>query len=272
MTNTKTNTKDFDIKAQLENGVKAILTSDNYKNWLDTASKFHTYSFNNQVLILMQKPEASRVAGFSTWKNMKRWVKKGEKAIKVIAPCPHKKTVEDVDQQTGEVVEKTISWTSFKVVNVFDVSQTDGEPLPEVAPKALTSDVDGYGELVEKLRKSTDAPIEFGQIDGSAKGYYTPGAHTITVKEGMEQAQTIKTMVHEIAHSLMHQEGCKLSREVKEIQAESVAYIVASHIGLDTGDYSFPYIAGWAGTTDIKALTTQMTEISKTAQQIIALL
>lgn len=269
MTDTKINGIE-EIKNKLEQGVANILNTDNYKAWLDTASKFHNYSFNNQILIAMQKPEATRVAGFSTWKTMERHIKKGEKAIKIIAPIPHKYTYLTKDKDGNETEEER-QWYSFKVVNVFDISQTDGKELPSIAPKLVTENVENFGAIVEALKKATTAAIIFEAIDSDTmNGYYDGLLHTVHVKNTMPEAMQVKTLVHEIAHSLMHKGDGTTDRNIKEMQAESVAYIVSNYLGIDTSDYSFNYVAGWSGATDTKALRNEMAKITDTAKTIIA--
>ena len=267
-TNTKTNAIE-EIKAKLEQGITDVMTSDNYRTWLDTISKFHNYSFNNQILITMQKPEATRVAGFSTWKSMERHINKGEKAIKIIAPIPHKYTVLTKDHDGNETEEEK-QWCTFKVVNVFDISQTSGKELPSMMPKHVTEEVENFADIVEALKKATSATIVFEAMDGeTANGYYHNTEHSIHVKNTMSEAMQIKTLAHEIAHSIMHHNDVDTERNVKEMQAESVAYIVSNYLGIDTSDYSFNYVAGWSGEKDTKTLKAEMSKITDTAKKII---
>lgn len=271
MTNTKTNAID-EIKAKLEQGITDVMTSDNYRAWLDTISKFHKYSFYNQILITMQKPEATRVAGFNTWKSMERHINKGEKAIKIIAPIPHKytKLVKDVH---GNETEEELTWCSFKVVSVFDISQTSGKELPSMMPKQVTEEVENFADVVEALKKATSATIVFEPMDGeTANGFYHCTSHEIHVKNTMPEAMQIKTLAHEIAHSIMHHNDMETDRNIKEMQAESVAYIVSNYLGIDTSDYSFNYVAGWSGEKDTKTLKAEMSKITDTAKKIINLL
>lgn len=248
------------ITQKLEEGLESLLNSDNWTAYLDTLSRFHHYSFNNCVLILMQCPEASRVAGYKKWQEFGRQVRKGEKAIQILAPVPHKKVVQDGDE------EKVIRWNTYRVVSVFDVSQTDGDDLPEIC-RTLTDGVDGYEDMIRRLTDYSAVPVVFEAINGSTKGYYSKADNKIAVKENMSQAQTIKTLVHEIAHSLMHADSDK-DRSTKEIEAESVAYTVCQHFGIETGEYSFGYLASWSG-GDRDALKKSMAAIQQTADKII---
>lgn len=259
-----------DIKAitdQLEKGVQEVFTSDKYMEYLNFMSKFTDYSFNNIVLILMQKPDASLVAGYKAWqKKFNRYVRKGEHGITILAPCPHKKEVETED---GEV--KEISWTSFRAVTVFDISQTDGEAIPTGCVEKLTGEVEHYTELLKKLEAVAPVPVAYENIEGGANGYYSQKEQRIVVQEGMSEAQTVKTLVHEISHAILHSkdgEEKEANRSTREVQAESVAYTVCSMLGLDTSDYSFGYVAGWSTGKDIKELNASMEVIRKTAKDI----
>lgn len=258
-----------DIKAiteQLEQGVKDVFTSDKYIEYLRFMSKFTSYSFNNTMLIFLQKPDASLVAGYKSWQQKGRQVRKGEKGITILAPCPHKKEVETED---GE--KQTISWTSFRAVSVFDVSQTDGEELPTGCVTKLTGEVEGFTELIEKLESVSPVSVSYENIKGTANGYYSHKEQRIVIQEGMSQQQTVKTLVHEISHAILHSEEGEAKdadRNTREVQAESVAYTVCSMLGLDTSDYSFGYVAGWSSTREIKELNESMEVIRKTAKDI----
>lgn len=259
-----------DIKAiteQLEQGVKEVFTSDKYIEYLRFMSKFTSYSFNNTMLIFLQKPDASLVAGYKSWQQKGRQVRKGEKGITILAPCPHKKEVETED---GE--KQTISWTSFRAVSVFDVSQTDGEELPTGCVTKLTGEVEGFTELIEKLESVSPVSVSYENIKGSANGYFSNAEKRIVIQEGMSQQQTVKTLVHEISHAILHDseegEEKEAGRNTREVQAESVAYTVCSMLGLDTSDYSFGYVAGWSSTREIKELNESMEVIRKTAKDI----
>lgn len=259
-----------DIKAitdQLEQGVKDIFTSDKYIEYLTFMSKFTNYSFNNIVLILMQKPDASLVAGYKAWQSkFKRQVRKGEHGITILAPCQHKKEVETEEGDTKE-----ISWTSFRAVTVFDISQTDGEAIPTGCVQMLTGEVENYRDLIEKLEAVAPVPVAYENIEGGANGYYSRKENRIVIQEGMSQQQTIKTLVHEISHAILHNkegEEKEADRNTREVQAESIAYTVCSMLGLDTSDYSFGYVAGWSTGKNIKELNASMEVIRKTAKEI----
>lgn len=259
-----------DIKAiteQLEQGVKEVFTSDKYIEYLQFMSKFTSYSFNNTMLIFLQKPNASLVAGYKSWQQKGRQVRKGEKAITILAPCPHKREVETED---GEA--KEITWTSFRPVSVFDVSQTDGEDIPTSCCEMLNGEVEGYAELIAKLESISPVPVGYENIKGGANGYYSNAEKRIAIQEGMSEAQTIKTLVHEISHAILHDsedgEEKEADRRTREVQAESVAYTVCSMLGLDTSDYSFGYVAGWSTGKEIKELNASMEVIRQTAKDI----
>lgn len=252
------------ITEKLEQGLKNLLDSESWKEYLKTLSRFHQYSFNNCILIKMQYPEASRVAGYKTWQSMGRQVRKGEKAISILAPCPHKKTIE-VEKEDGTIELKAVSFTTYRAVNVFDIKQTDGKELPTVC-NSLTGDVEGYERLRKVLAGVAPVPVEDEDIKGGAHGYYSFTDSRIAIKRGMSEAQTIKTTVHEIAHSMMH--GANCDREQAEVEAESVAYTVCQYLGIDSGDYSFGYLAGWSD-GNMDALKKSLAAIQKTAHTII---
>ena len=280
-----------EITDKLEEGLKELFESEKYKTYLSTMSKFHNYSFNNTLLIAMQKPEATLVAGYKAWqKNFERHVNKGEKAIRILAPAPYKIKEErdKLDPVTGEMmfdengmpqkeqVEVTIP--AFRAVSVFDVSQTDGKPIPELEAQELLSTVEGYEDFVQALMNVAPIPIGFEDIPGDSKGYFHTEEKRIAVQENMSESQTLKTMVHEVAHSMLHnkeinrddliEEPAK-DRNTKEVEAESVAYTVCQHFGIDTSDYSFGYIAGWSSGKDMKELKSSLDTIRKTASELI---
>lgn len=280
-----------EITDKLEEGLKELFESEKYKTYLSTMSKFHNYSFNNTLLIAMQKPEATLVAGYKAWqKNFERHVNKGEKAIRILAPAPYKIKEErdKLDPVTGEMmfdengmpqkeqVEVTIP--AFRAVSVFDVSQTDGKPIPELEAQELLSTVEGYEDFVQALMNVAPVPIGFEDIPGDSKGYFHTEEKRIAVQENMSESQTLKTMVHEVAHSMLHnkeinrddliEEPAK-DRNTKEVEAESVAYTVCQHFGIDTSDYSFGYIAGWSSGKDMKELKSSLDTIRKTASELI---
>ena len=269
------------ITETLEEGVRAVFPSHEYREYLNFLSKFHDYSYNNVILIKMQLPSASLVAGYGDWlKKHHRYVRKGEKAIRILAPTPYKKKKEmDVIDEHGnkskEEVEVLVP--CFKIVNVFDVSQTEGEPLPSLGVDELDGTVEQFDTFMDALVAASPAPIGFENIPGSAHGYYDHVERRIAIQEGMPQLQTVKTGVHEVAHAILHAwpEGGKKpkdgpDRHTKEVQAESVAYTVCQHYGLETSDYSFAYIAGWSSGRDVKELKESLCVIRQTAHDLIA--
>ena len=280
-----------EITDKLEEGLKELFESEKYKTYLTTMSKFHNYSFNNTLLIAMQKPEATLVAGYKAWqKNFERHVNKGEKAIRILAPAPYKIKEErdKLDPVTGEMmfdengmpqkeqVEVTIP--AFRAVSVFDVSQTDGKPIPELEAQELLSTVEGYEDFVQALMNVAPVPIGFEDIPGDSKGYFHTEEKRIAVQENMSESQTLKTMVHEVAHSMLHNkeinrddlmEAPAKDRNTKEVEAESVAYTVCQHFGIDTSDYSFGYIVGWSSGKDMKELKSSLDIIRKTSSELI---
>ena len=277
-----------EITERLEQGVKDIFTSEMYTKYLLTMSKFHNYSFNNTLLIAMQRPDATLVAGYNAWKNkFNRYVKKGEKGIQIIAPAPVKEREEreKIDKDTGltvlnengepeiEVVERVIP--RFRVTTVFDYAQTDGEPLPTLEVNELTARVKDYTLLKEAIEQVSPVPIRFGEIEGSAKGYYSHMDKEICVRADMGESQTIKTMIHEVAHAMLHdsdqmkQRGEEKDQLTKETEAESIAFTVCSVLGIDTSDYSFPYVASWASGKEMKELKDSMDTIRLTAADFL---
>ena len=279
-----------EITDRLEEGLKELFESEKYKSYLSTMSKFHNYSFNNTLLIAMQKPEATLVAGYQAWqKNFNRHVNKGEKGIRILAPAPYKIKEErdKLDPVTGEVMldkdgmpqteEVEIKIPAFRAVSVFDVSQTDGEPIPELEAKELLSTVEGYEDFVKAVTYVAPAPIGFEDIPGDSKGYFSTEENRIAVQEGMSESQTLKTMVHETAHSMLHSKEVNKEdilapskdRNTKEVEAESIAYTVCQHFGIDTSDYSFGYIAGWSSGKDMKELKSSLDTIRRTSSELI---
>lgn len=274
-----------EVTEMLENGVKEVFTSERYKEYLNFVSKFYNYSHNNTLLIMLQNPEASFVASYTDWhKKHNRHIKKGEKGIKIIAPSPYKVKVEVPvydENKTPVVVDgkpltevKEIQKLGFKVVSVFDVSQTDGEPfiVPDFGNKELEADIEDYSALFEAISSTTAFDIKFDDIKGRVKGLCSYDAKTITINNGMSQAQNIKTLLHEVAHSRLHDPNKgfdRPSRDKREVQAESVAFVVANKLGLDTSEYSFDYIAGWSSNQEIKELKESLEVIQKEASAMI---
>ena len=277
-----------ELTDKLEQGLQDLFNSNSYCNYLRTMSKFHNYSFNNTLLIAMQKPDATLVAGYKAWqKNFERHVNKGEKAIRILAPAPYKIKEErdKIDPVTQELLldkdgnpqkeEVEITIPAFRAVSVFDVAQTDGKPIPELAAKELLSDVEGYQDMIRAVEAISPVPIELEEIAGDSKGYYDREAKRIAVQENMSESQTLKTMIHEVVHSKLHSkeveqdEQMKKDRNTKEVEAESIAYTVCQHFGIDTSDYSFGYIAGWSSGRDTKELRASMDTIRRTASELI---
>ena len=280
-----------EITDRLEQGITELFDSERYKEYLRVMSKFHNYSFNNTLLIAMQKPDASLIAGFTAWKNQfQRNVKKGEKGIKIIAPSPFKikQEAEKIDPQTQKPVigrdgkpvteEKEITIPAYKVVSVFDVSQTEGKELPDIAVDALTGDVEQYSDFFAALEKTSPVPIGFEKIEGGAHGYYHLEDKRIALDEGMSELQTLKTAIHEIAHAKLHdidlnapkdEQQPRVDRRTREVEAESVAYTVCQHYGLDTSDYSFGYVAGWSSGRELAELKSSLETIRSAAADII---
>ena len=278
-----------EITDKLEAGLKELFESEKYKSYLSTMSKFHNYSFNNTLLIAMQKPEATLVAGYQAWqKNFERHVNKGDKAIRILAPAPYKIKEErdKLDPVTGEMMfdengmpqkeETEVTIPAFRAVSVFDVSQTDGKPIPELEVNELLSTVEGYEDFVQALMNISPVPIAFEDIPGDSKGYFSTAEKRIAVQENMSESQTLKTMVHEVAHSRLHDKEVNQSmdipvkdRNTKEVEAESVAFTVCQHFGIDTSDYSFGYIAGWSSGRNMKELKSSLDTIRKTASELI---
>ena len=280
-----------EITDRLEQGISELFESDRYREYLSIMSRFHNYSFNNTVLIAMQKPDASLIAGFNAWKNdFGRNVKRGEKGIRIIAPSPFKvkKEMEKIDPKTQRPVigrdgkpvteEKEITIPAFKVVSVFDVSQTEGRELPNLAVDALTGNVEKYKDFFAALEKTSPVPVGFEKIEGGAHGYYHLEEQRIALNEGESQLQSLKTLIHEIAHAKLHsidlnipldEQPNRPDRRTREVEAESIAYTVCQHYGLDTSDYSFGYVAGWSSGKELTELKNSLETIRSTAAEII---
>ena len=280
-----------EITDRLEQGIAELFDSERYKEYLKVMSKFHNYSFRNTVLIAMQKPDASLVAGFSAWKNnFERNVMKGQKGIKIIAPSPYKikQEMQKIDPHTQKPIigkdgkpvteEKEVTIPAYKVVSVFDVSQTEGKELPDIAVDELTGDVDRYKDFFAALEKTSPVPIAFENIEGGSHGYYHLEDKRIAINEGMSELQTLKTTIHEIAHAKLHdidlnapkdEQQPHVDRRTREVEAESVAYTVCQHYGLDTSDYSFGYVAGWSSGRELSELKSSLETIRSAAAEII---
>lgn len=279
-----------EITDKLEQGIKELFESERFKEYLRTMSKFYNYSFNNTLLIAMQKPEATYVAGYTSWqRNFDRQVMKGEKGIKILAPAPYKaqEEREKIDPLTqkpvigadGKAVTETVEVLrpAFKVVSVFDVSQTDGKELPDIIVDELKGTVENYEAFFDALKQESPVPISFEDIPGGAKGFFSPVESRIAIQEGMSEIQTVKTAIHEIAHAKLHAvkpdekaaPEDKKDRHTKEVEAESVAYTVCQRYGIETSDYSFGYIAGWSSGKETKELKSSLDTIRKTAAEMI---
>lgn len=276
--------KTNEVIKRLEQGIKDVFNSDKFRNYLKTMSKFHNYSFNNSLLIYMQKPDATLVAGFNSWKkNFKRFVKKGEKGIQILAPAIYKQKVEmekldpktqkpilnDDGKPVTEVVE--IEKPFFKPVYVFDISQTDGEPLPQLTEE-IKANVENFKTFFKALEKVSPFPIEKEEITSGAKGYCDPVNKRIAIKEGLSEAHMIKTAIHEISHAILHSDlenGDNKTSRTREVEAESIAFIVADHFGIDTSSYSFAYIASWSSDKELNELKESLNTIQKTANSLI---
>lgn len=274
-----------EITDKLEQGVHDLFESEKYKAYLSSMSKFHNYSLNNTILISMQKPDASLVAGYQSWKkNHGRQVRRGEKGIKIIAPAPYKVKMEQdmIDPKTKKAVldadgkpkKETVEVErpSFRIATVFDVSQTEGKELPTLGAEELVGSVDGYSRFLTALEQTSPVQVGFGQIDGAAKGYFHTAENRIAIREGMSEIQTVKTLIHEMAHATLHagKEKDNFDARTKEVQAESVAYTVCQHYGIETSDYSFGYIAGWSSGKETAELKASLEMIRSTASDLIS--
>lgn len=275
-----------EITTKLEKGVKDIFTTDGYQKYLCFCAKLPRYSVNNQILIMLQRPDATMCQSFSGWKEMNRFVKKGEKGIRILAPSPYKTEREqDKTDEAGNVImgangepvkEKVeVTVNAFKPVSTFDISQTEGDPVPTVGVSELTGSVDGYEALLTAIKEVVPVPISFEQIDSGAKGYFHLEENRIVVQEGMSEAQTVKTLLHEASHQALHSReamdasGDKKSKNQKETEAESVAYVVCQHYGIDTSDYSFAYVATWSADKEVPELKASLDTIRRTASDLI---
>lgn len=275
-----------ELTDQLETGIRELYASGRYAEYLAAMSQFHHYSFGNALLILFQFPTASRVAGYNTWKKLGRQVKRYEKGIKILAPCPYQRAVEQdqKDPETGQTLygpdgkplreTRYIPVTHFKAATVFDISQTEGRELPNIGVSELSGDVSDFSALYTRLKALSPLPVEEDHVPSTAKGYTSFIEQRIVLRPGMSQAQTIKTLVHEIAHAKLHDpdilEGAQRPRREKEVEAESVAYVVCQHFGLDTSEYSFGYVAGWSQGRELAELKASLDRIHSTAGEIIS--
>jgi len=258
------------ILETLENGIRDVFNSEKYKNYLDFCSKFHNYSFNNIILILSQCPNAKMWASYATWKSLKMPVRKGEKGIRILVPIPFnyekKKDSDDEDEEETIIVKGV----RFKVGHVFDVSQVEGE-IPELVDD-LNLNPEYLDLIIDELIQNSTVPISYDPFlkKGDSNGYYNPITDAIALRKNMSSLQTFKTLIHETAHSILHNKNCKdYSRRECEVQAESVAYVVSATLGIDVSDYSFGYIASWSEGKDLKELRSSLSVIEKTSKEII---
>ena len=283
----ETDARVAELTDKLENGIKELYANGSYERYITSMAKFHQYSYRNALLILFQCPHASQVAGYGTWAQLGRQVKKGEKGIQILAPCNFQRVVEldRVDPKTGQTlygpdgkpltVKEYASPNRFKIAHVFDLSQTEGQELPPITPPPLTGDVEDYTGIYNRLTAISPLPVVQEDFPRNAYGYSSYTENKIVVKPGLSQVQTIKTLVHEIAHGKRHQpkdllmEQTPAEKRQKEIEAESIAYVVCQHFGIDTSDYSFAYIAQWSRDEELTVLKTSLDVIHSTAGEII---
>ncbi len=275
-----------EITDSIESGIQELFQSERYAEYLRTMSRFHKYSVNNTLLIFMQKPDATRVAGFNKWRDQfERHVKKGERGITIIAPAPFKKKIEqdkldpDTHQpmvdENGQIIteEKVIQIPMFRPAKVFDVSQTEGKPLPQLAAD-LTGNVQDYELFMEALKRSAPVPISIEPITDGSDGYFSSTEQRIVLRDGMSEVQTVSAAVHEIAHSILHNyaqedKAQKKDRRTEEVEAESISFAVCAYYGIATGENSFGYIAGWSKDKELDELKASLETINKTANGII---
>jgi len=260
------------ITAKLEEGVKEVFTSGKFTEYLSVMSRFHSYSINNQILIMLQHPSAQYVAGYKTWqKDFDRQVRKGEKAISILAPQTHKR-MKEVTLEDGTTETQEVRYTTYRTVPVFADDQTEGKDLPTICNK-LTASVDGYADLIARLESVSPVPVRYDQIDGGANGYFRQDTREIVVQADMSQSQTIKTLAHEIAHSILHDKengtDKDADRATREVEAEGTAYTVLQYLGIDSADYSFEYVASWSSGREAKELRSTLDAIRTTAGKII---
>ena len=273
-----------EITDQLEAGIRELFESEKYSEYLKCMSKFHNYSLNNTILIAMQRPDATLVAGYKAWQtNHKRTVRKGEHGIKILAPCKYKVTVVNEKLDTvensrepdlGNEEQKQIEYLKFKVTHVFDISQTEGKELPTIGVDELCGSVKDYRNMFNALLRTSPVPIAMEEIPGGAKGYYNDSDKHIGIQSDMSEMQTIKTMIHEIAHQKLHAKENldpehPIDRLTKEVEAESIAYTVCQKYGIDTSDYSFGYIAGWSSGRETKELKASLERIRGASDELI---
>lgn len=285
LTGTTPEEKLKELTDKLEQGVREIFTSGRYAEYLAAISKFHSYSYGNVLLILMQNPAATHVAGFQAWKkNFGRTVKAGARGIRILAPSPYRRFIEQdkldkdgnpmLDANGKPIRERTlVQLLRFHVVTVFDISQTDGKELPGIGISELSGDISHYEELADAITSVSPVPILYAAPPGAAKGCFNHVTEEILVRPGMSQKQTVKTMLHEISHATLHRrkenERPTKDQHTREVEAESVAYVVCQHFGIDTSDYSFGYVAGWSKGKDLDELKSSLDTIRSCAAGLI---
>ena len=270
-----------ELTDKLEAGIKEVFSSQKYKDYLKVMSRFHGYSYNNTMLILLQKPDARLLAGYKTWQGMERNVKKGEHGISILAPSKKRftKYMDKIDKDTRKPVldqdgnpvkvPREIEYLTFYPTTIFDVSQTEGKPLPVMAEE-LNGQVTDYGIIMDSLKETAPAPIRFESWEESKKGYFSPLLNEIVIKSGMSELQTVKTGIHEMTHSILHGGKNNLKDSATmETEAESIAFIVCCHLGLDTSSYSFPYLATWSSNKELPELKSSLSTMQKTAPGLI---
>lgn len=281
-----------EVTDTLEQGIKDLFESGRYAEYLKIMSKFHRYSYNNALLIALQYPGASRIAGFQAWKkDFGRTVKRGEKGIRILAPCPYQTMVErekidpttrrPVLDENGRPVKENVmvKRQSFKVATVFDVSQTEGKELPSLCVNELTGSVEHYNTLIPAVEAVSPVPVYFNfPFPSAAKGCFSHIEQCVYIRPGMSEVQTLKTLIHEVSHAKCHalpvENGIvtglpEKDRHTREVEAESIAYVVCHHFGVDTSDYSFGYIAGWSKNRELEELKSSLEFIRETAAELI---
>lgn len=285
------------LSKQLNEKMSELRTSDGYQQYLQMQARFPHYSLNNCLLIMAQKPDAQHVAGYTVWSSLGRHVNPGEHGIRIMAPRTYKRCLTSSDSVSANPTESVSNPHTantadspspsnsppdqnqqkvhlyFRPISVFDVSQTSGDPLPTLTVEELQGRVDQYAILRDSLIEASPVPVRFDSITDGAKGYYSPVANEIVVKAGMSEKQTLKTIAHEIGHSIAHSPDNPTAkgktRAAKEVEAESIAYIVCNHYGIETDSYSFPYVGSWSSDMDDKQLSAQITGIKGSAVAII---
>jgi len=280
-----------EITGQIEDGCRSVLNSDSFRTYMQTMAKFHRYSYRNSLLIFMQKPDSTMIASYTDWqKKFGRHVNKGEKGIQIIAPAPYKTTreIDKKDPATGKVLigsdgmpvkeTKEITIPKYKAVSVFDYSQTSGRPLPTLGIKELQASVENYDMFLAAIKNISPVPIRFADIEGGAKGYYDRANKEIVIQGGMPELQTLKTAVHELVHSHLHDDRSKMltpdgqpkDKGIIETEAEGCALVCLTHFGFeDVGDYSFPYLVSYASSPDLKELHASLSTIQETSSMVI---